>query len=71
MINIVNKKIVFIVPHLSTGGSPEWIRKIIESIKDKNDVYVVEFTCYSSEYVIQRKKIIEMILFIFIKLLMF
>ena len=60
MLNISDKKIVFIVPHLSTGGSPEWIRKVIELTKDKNDIHVIEFTCYSSEYVVQRKQIIEM-----------
>jgi len=55
------KKIIYVAPHLSTGGSPEWLRKVIESIKDIFDVYVVEFNCFSNEYTIQREKIIEMI----------
>ncbi len=55
------KKILYLTPHLSTGGSPEWLRKAIESIKDDFEIFVVEFSLYASTFDVQRKKIIEMI----------
>ncbi len=55
------KKILYLAPHLSTGGSPEWLRKAIESIKDDFKIFVVEFSFYAESFVIQREKIIEMI----------
>lgn len=55
------KKILFVAPHLSTGGMPEVLRKRVEELKDVMDVYVVEFTYYGSVYVVQRNKILDMI----------
>ena len=55
------KKILYLTPHLSTGGSPEWLRKAIESIKDDFEIFVVEFSLYATTFDVQRKKIIEMI----------
>jgi len=55
------KKILYLAPHLSTGGAPEWLRKVIESIKDDFEVFVVEFSLYADLYVVQREKIIEII----------
>ena len=56
-----NKRILYLTPHLSTGGSPEWLRKAIESIKDNFEIFVVEFSLYADTFIVQRKKIIEMI----------
>tara|TARA_Y100000034_G_scaffold43235_2_gene52795 strand:- start:514 stop:2442 length:1929 start_codon:yes stop_codon:yes gene_type:complete len=55
------KKILYLTPHLSTGGSPEWLRKAIESIKDDFEIFVVEFSLYATTFIVQRKKIIETI----------
>jgi FkbM family methyltransferase len=35
-------KIVFVTPHLSTGGMPEYLRKKVELLKEDNEVWVIE-----------------------------
>jgi len=35
------KKLLFIAPHLSTGGLPQYLTKKIELLKDEFDVYLV------------------------------
>ena len=35
-------KIVYIVPHLSTGGMPEYLKNKIEKLKDDSDVWILE-----------------------------
>jgi FkbM family methyltransferase len=35
-------KIIFVTPHLSTGGMPEYLRRKVELLKDDHDVWVVE-----------------------------
>ncbi len=35
-------KVFFIVPHLSTGGMPEYLKNKIEKIKDSCDIWVLE-----------------------------
>lgn len=35
-------KIVYITPHLSTGGMPEYLRKKVELLKNDHDVWVME-----------------------------
>jgi FkbM family methyltransferase len=35
-------KIIFITPHLSTGGMPEYLRKKVEILKNDNQVWVFE-----------------------------
>jgi len=54
-------KVLFIAPHLSTGGMPQFLTKRIESVKDDCDVYCVEYEQIATEYVVQRNKIIEML----------
>lgn len=55
-------KILFLAPHLSTGGMPAFLLKRIETLQKYTDakVYVVEFKNYSSEYVVQKNKINEL-----------
>lgn len=36
------KKVLFVVPHLSTGGLPQYTFKLIESLKNNYDVYCLE-----------------------------
>jgi len=52
-------KILFLAPHLSTGGMPQFLLKRIETLKKNpsNDIYVVEYECYSLDYVVQRNAI--------------
>ena len=54
-------KILFYVPHLSTGGMPQFLLKRIEALKDNYEIFVVENECVSDKYVVQRNKIIELI----------
>lgn len=55
-------KFLVITPHLSTGGSPQYILKYLESVLHKYEaIKLVEFTQFSSEYTIQRNKIIQLI----------
>lgn len=50
-------KVLFLAPHLSTGGMPAYLLKRIQSLQ-KNypqiEIYVVEYCLYSSTYTVQR-----------------
>jgi len=57
-------KILYLAPHLSTGGMPAFLYKRIEALKkyyDIFDIYVVEFSNYGDNYVIQKNKIKELV----------
>lgn len=51
------KKLLIIVPHLSTGGLPQFVLKKIELIKDYFDITCIEYKFLSPDFVIQRDKI--------------
>jgi len=55
-------KILFLAPHLSTGGMPAFLLKRIELLQKYTDakVYVVEYQNYSDEYVVHKNKINEL-----------
>lgn len=55
------QKIMYVAPHLSTGGMPEVLRKRIDLLKEVFDIYVVEFTFYGPSFVVQRNEIIKMV----------
>ena len=58
----MKKKIVFIAPHLSTGGLPQYLVKQIESIKDDMDVYCIEWdNITGGVLVIQRNKVLNLL----------
>jgi glycosyltransferase involved in cell wall biosynthesis len=52
-----NKKILCIAPHLSTGGMPQYLLKKIRSIKDQYDVYLVEYSDVSPDYIVQKEQL--------------
>jgi hypothetical protein len=54
-------KVMYLVPHLSTGGMPAFVLKTLEALDGKITPYVVEYTCYSLDYVVQRNKIKEIV----------
>jgi autotransporter strand-loop-strand O-heptosyltransferase len=56
-------RILFLAPHLSTGGCPQFILKRIQSLKEytDNEYYVVEYQCHSLDFVVQRNAIKEII----------
>ena len=56
------KKLLYIAPHLSTGGLPQYLTKKIELIRDSFDIYVVEWSNHTGGVlVVQRDKITSMI----------
>ena len=50
-------KILFLAPHLSTGGMPSFLLKQIELLKDEFDISVVEYEFYTADFVVQRNAI--------------
>lgn len=54
-------RVLFVSPHLSTGGCPQYLLKKIQTYRDELDIYVVEHGFLSSAYVVQRNKIIDII----------
>jgi FkbM family methyltransferase len=53
-------KLVYITPHLSTGGMPEYLRKKIELLKNDFDIWVLELN-YEPNYNSIRNKIVDLI----------
>jgi hypothetical protein len=51
------KKILYVTPHLSTGGHPQYLCKKIECFNKEFDIWCVEYSNYSDEYVVQKNKI--------------
>lgn len=57
-------KLLFVVPHLSTGGMPQFVLKRIESLqkyKNKVEIFLVEYSQFSTIYLVQRNKIIDLL----------
>jgi autotransporter strand-loop-strand O-heptosyltransferase len=56
-------KVLFVAPHLSTGGMPAFLLKRLEALVEYSDfeIHVAEFSCYSSEFVVQRNQIKAML----------
>jgi len=57
-------KLLYLTPHLSTGGMPQFTLKRIESLqkyKDQIEIFLVEYSQFSDTYVVQRNKIIELL----------
>jgi autotransporter strand-loop-strand O-heptosyltransferase len=57
-------KLLFLAPHLSTGGMPGFLLKRIELLQQycpELDIFVVEHGFYGDSYVVQRNKIREIL----------
>jgi hypothetical protein len=55
-------KILFIAPHLSTGGCPQYLLKKITELNDSNDVYCIEYDDITGGVlVVQRNQIKEIL----------
>jgi glycosyltransferase involved in cell wall biosynthesis len=58
----MKKKILFIAPHLSTGGLPQYLFKKIELIKDEFDIYLIEWNDITGgRLVVQKNKLLELL----------
>ena len=60
MNNKLSKRVLFLAPHLSTGGMPEFLLKRIKALSGFN-IYVVEWANYSDEYVVQKNQIKKLV----------
>lgn len=58
----MKQKILFIAPHLSTGGLPQYLYKQIESIHDDMDVYCIEWANITGGNLVVQRNRIEQIL---------
>ena len=56
-------KVLFVAPHLSTGGMPAFLLKRIECLQKYTNAHiqVVEFKNYSDDYVVQKNKIKQLV----------
>jgi len=56
-------KVLFLAPHLSTGGMPAFLLKRIEALLGYTDieVFVAEWKMYSPTFIVQRKQIQELV----------
>lgn len=56
------KKVLFVVPHLSTGGLPQYTLKLMESIKDSYESYCIEYQDITGGVLtVQRNKIFDLL----------
>jgi autotransporter strand-loop-strand O-heptosyltransferase len=57
------KKLLFLAPHLSTGGMPQFVLKRVEAMLKVPDyeVHLIEYTQYSNIYNVQRDQLIELL----------
>lgn len=53
-------KIIYVTPHLSTGGLPQYLFKKIQSLQE-NEIWCVEYNFVSDTYVVQRNKIFSLL----------
>jgi hypothetical protein len=54
------KRILHLIPHLSTGGCPQFAYDLLRKTKDTTDAYVVEYAFIAWDYVVQRNRIIDL-----------
>jgi len=56
-------KILFLAPHLSTGGMPSFLLRRIEALISYEDLelFVIEYSNFSNEYVVQKEQIKKLI----------
>ena len=53
-------KILYITPHLSTGGLPQYLLKKIQSLKDQ-EIWCIEYNFVSDRYTVQRSQIVALL----------
>ena len=57
-------KLLYLTPHLSTGGMPQFVLKriqLLQNFKDQIEIFLVEYSQFSNTYVVQRDKIIDLL----------
>lgn len=53
------KKVLYIAPHLSTGGMPQFLLKRVEALLNEQEleIHVIELNNYSNDFVVQKDKL--------------
>jgi hypothetical protein len=54
-------KILYITPHLSTGGCPQYLLKKLRLLNDIHDLYCVEYNDYGEWFVVQKNQVRELL----------
>lgn len=56
------KKLLYLAPHLSTGGMPQFVLTRLKALQeqDEYEVHLVEYTQYSNMYIVQRDQIADL-----------
>jgi glycosyltransferase involved in cell wall biosynthesis len=56
------KKLLYVAPHLSTGGLPQYLTKKIELLKDEFEIYLVEWADVTGgRLIVTRNKILKLV----------
>ena len=57
------KRVLFLAPHLSTGGMPQFLLKRIQALKQYTnyEIFVFEFRRYATQFIVQREQIRKLI----------
>lgn len=55
------KKVLFLVPHLSTGGMPQYTYDLMRKIINDTQVYCIEYSMLSPHFIVQRTRIIDLL----------
>ncbi len=56
---VMKKKILYLTPHLSTGGMPQFALTRLKALEDQDEfeTHLIEYTQYATAYTVQREKI--------------
>ena len=57
----IKLRVLFLAPHLSTGGMPAFVLKTIQALGNSVEIFVVEYQCHSLDFVVQRNAIKEIV----------
>ena len=56
------KRLLYITPHLSTGGLPQYLLKKIQLLINEYDIHLIEWSNHSGGlFVVQRDQLIELL----------
>ena len=56
------EKLLYVAPHLSTGGLPQYLTKKIELLKNNFEIYLAEWSdCTGGVLVVTRNKIVKLV----------
>jgi hypothetical protein len=54
-------RILYITPHLSTGGCPQYLLKKIQLLNNDNEIYCVEYHDYGEWFTVQKNQVRELL----------